>query len=206
HLTDVIKRHSAELLTRQQVQILVDNLKTQQPALVEEVVPKLFSLGELQKVLAALLREGVSIRDLGTILETLSDYSAVTRDTETLVEYVRQAMGRAISKRFIPDGKARVITVDASVEQLMVERMRRTDQGTYVALEQNELQAIFLSLRNALERITNMGLTPIVLTSPLIRRQFKKLTEQIAPDFVVLSYNEISSDVQVKSEGVVTLR
>lgn len=206
HLTDVIKRHSAELLTRQQVQILVDNLKTQQPALVEEVVPKLFSLGELQKVLASLLREGVSIRDLGTILETLSDYSAVTRDTETLVEYVRQAMGRAISKRFIPDGKARVITVDASVEQLMVERMRRTDQGTYVALEQNELQAIFLSLRNALERITNMGLTPIVLTSPLIRRQFKKLTEQIAPDFVVLSYNEISSDVQVKSEGVVTLR
>ncbi|MDO5111909.1 MAG: flagellar biosynthesis protein FlhA [Clostridia bacterium] len=206
HLTDVIKRHSAELLTRQQVQILVDNLKTQQPALVDEVVPKLFSLGELQKVLASLLREGVSIRDLGTILETLSDYSAVTRDTETLVEYVRQAMGRAISKRFIPDGKARVITVDASVEQLMVERMRRTDQGTYVALEQNELQAIYLSLRNALERITNMGLTPIVLTSPLIRRQFKKLTEQIAPDFVVLSYNEISPDVQVKSEGVVTLR
>ncbi len=206
HLTDIIKRHSAELLTRQQVQILVDNLKTQQPALVEEVVPKLFSLGELQKVLASLLREGVSIRDLGTILETLSDYSAVTRDTETLVEYVRQAMGRAISKRFIPDGRARVITVDASVEQLMLERMRRTDQGAYVALEQNELQAIYLSLRNALERITNMGLTPIVLTSPLIRRQFKKLTEQIAPDFVVLSYNEISPDVQVKSEGVVTLR
>ena len=206
HLTEVIKRHSSELLTRQQVQILVDNLKGQQPALVEEVVPKMFSLGELQKVLASLLREAVSIRDLGTILETLSDYGQITRDTETLVEYVRQALGRAISKKFIPDGKARVITVDASVEQLMLERMRKTDQGSYVALDQKELQAIFLSLRNALDRTTKMGLTPIVLTSPAIRRQFKKLTEQIAPDFIVLSYNEIGADVQVKSEGVVSIK
>ncbi len=206
HMTEIIKRHSAELLTRQQVQILVDNLKGQQPALVEEVVPKMFSLGELQKVLGALLKEGVSIRDLGTILETLSDYGQITRDTETLVEYVRQALGRAITKKFIPDGKARVITVDSSVEQLMMERMRKTDQGTYVALEQKELQAIFLSLRNALDKTTKMGLTPIVLTSPVIRRQFKKLTEQIAPDFIVLSYNEIGSDVQVKSEGVVSIK
>ena len=206
HLTEVIKRHSAELLTRQQVQILVDNLKGQQPALVEEVVPKMFSLGELQKVLASLLREAVSIRDLGTILETLGDYGQITRDTETLVEYVRQALGRAITKKFIPDGKARVITVDASVEQLMLERMRKTDQGTYVALDQKELQSIYLSLRNALDRTTKMGLTPIVLTSAAIRRQFKKLTEQIAPDFIVLSYNEIGSDVQVKSEGVVSIK
>ncbi len=206
HMTEIIKRHSAELLTRQQVQILVDNLKQQQPALVEEVVPKMFSLGELQKVLASLLKEGVSIRDLGSILETLGDYGQITRDTETLVEYVRQSLGRAISKKFIPDGKARVITVDASVEQLMVERMRKTDQGTYVALEQKELQAIFLSLRNALDRTTKMGLTPVVLTSPVIRRQFKKLTEQIAPDFIVLSYNEIGPDVQVKSEGVVSIK
>ena len=205
HMTDVIKRHSAELLTRQQVQVLVDNLKTQQPALVDEVVPKMFSLGELQKVLAALLRENISVRDLGTILETLGDYGNFTRDPDALVEYVRQALGRAISKRFIPDGKGHVITVDSQVEQLILERIRKTEQGAYVALNQRELQGIFLSLRNATERVTKMGLTPIVVTSPNIRRYFKKLTEQIAPDFIVLSYSEISQDTEIISEGMVTL-
>ncbi len=205
HMTDVIKRHSAELLTRQQVQVLVDNLKNQQPALVEEVVPKMFSLGELQKVLAVLLRENISVRDLGTILETLGDYGNFTHDTDALVEYVRQALGRAISKRFIPDSKGHVITVDASVEQLILERVRKTEQGAYVALNQRELQGIFLSLRNATEKVTRMGLTPIVVTSPSIRRYFKKLTEQIAPDFVVLSYSEISQDTEIISEGMVTL-
>ncbi len=205
HMTDVIKRHSAELLTRQQVQVLVDNLKGQQPALVEEVVPKLFSLGELQKVLAALLRENISVRDLGTILEALADYGPITRDTETLVEFVRQALGRAISKRFIPDDKGHVITVDAAVEQLLLERVRKSETGSYLALNQKEMQGIFLSLRNATEKVTGMGLTPIVVTSPAVRRYFKKLTEQIAPDFVVLSYSEIGQDTEIISEGMVTL-
>ncbi|MDL2217228.1 flagellar biosynthesis protein FlhA [Christensenellaceae bacterium OttesenSCG-928-M15] len=205
HMTDVIKRHSAELLTRQQVQILVDNLKQQQPALVDEVIPKLFSLGELQKILASLLRENVSIRDLGTILETLGDYDSITRDLDTLTEYVRQALGRAISKRFIPDNRARVITVDASVEKLMLERMRKSEQGAYVALDQKELQSIYVSLKNALDKVTKMGLTPIIVSSPAIRRHFKRLTEQIAPDFVVLSYNEIGPDVEIIAEGVVSV-
>ena len=205
HMTDVIKRHSAELLTRQQVQVLVDNLKGQQPALVDEVIPKLFSLGELQKVLAVLLRENISVRDLGTILEALADYGTITRDTETLVEYVRQALGRAISKRFIPDNKGHVITVDAGVEQLILERMRKSETGSYVALNQKELQGILLNLRNATEKVTNMGLTPIVITSPAVRRHFKKLTEQIAHDFVVLSYSEIDQNTEIISEGMVTL-
>jgi len=205
HMTDVIKRHSAELLTRQQVQVLVDNLKAQQPALVEEVVPKMFSLGEIQKVLAALLRENISVRDLGTILEALADYGQITRDTEALVEYVRQSLGRAISKRFMPDDKGHVITVDAAVEQLILERVRKSEQGSYVALNQKELQGIFLSLKNATEKVTGMGLTPIVVTSPAIRRYFKKLTEQIAPDFVVLSYSEIGQETEIISEGMVTL-
>ncbi len=205
HMTDVIKRHSSELLTRQQVQVLVDNLKTQQPALVEEVVPKLFSLGELQKVLSNLLKENVSIRDLGTILETLGDYGTITRDTDALTEQVRQSMSRAISQRFIPDGKGRVITVDSSVEQLITERLRKTEQGVQLALNQQEMQQIFVSLRNAMARITKMGLTPIIVTSPTIRRHFKKLTEQIAPDFVVLSYNEIGANTQIISEGMVSV-
>ncbi len=204
HMTDVIKRHSAELLTRQQVQVLLDNLKGQQPALVDEVIPKLFSLGELQKVLAVLLRENVSVRDLGTILEALADYGPITRDTEALVEYVRQALGRAISKRFIPDKKGHVITVDAGVEQLILERIRKSEMGSYVALNQKELQGILLNLRNAIEKVTGMGLTPIVVTSPAVRRHFKKITEQIAPDFVVLSYNEIDQNTQIISEGMVT--
>ena len=140
-----------------------------------------------------------------TILETLGDYGNFTRDPDALVEYVRQALGRAISKRFIPDGKGHVITVDSQVEQLILERIRKTEQGAYVALNQRELQGIFLSLRNATERVTKMGLTPIVVTSPNIRRYFKKLTEQIAPDFIVLSYSEISQDTEIISEGMVTL-
>ncbi|MDD3919993.1 MAG: flagellar biosynthesis protein FlhA, partial [Eubacteriales bacterium] len=205
HMTNVIKRHAAELLTRQQVQVLVDNLKTQQPALVDEVIPKQFSLGELQKVLASLLKENVSIRDLGTIVETMGDYSGVTRDVDLLTEYVRRALSRAISKRFIPDGKARVITVDASVEQLMVERMRKTETGTYIALDQKELTGIFNSLRAAAEKLSSLGLTPIVVTSPVVRGHFKRLTEQLAPDFIVLSFNEIGPDVEIIAEGTVTL-
>lgn len=205
HMTDVIKRNASELLTRQQVQVLVDNLKTQQPALVDEVIPKMFSLGELQKVLAALLRENVSIKDLGTILETLGDYGAMTHDIDTLVEHVRASLSRAISKRFIPDGKARVITIDAGVEQLMLERMRKTEWGAYVALDQGELNRILQSLKKSVDRMAKLGLTPIVLTSPVLRRHFKKITEQLAPDFIVLSYNEIGQDVDVVAEGVVSV-
>lgn len=205
HMTEVIKRHAHELLNRQQVQVLMDNLRSTQPALVDEVLPKLFSLGEIQKILYNLLRENISIRDMATIIETMADHGANVRDLDLLTEYVRQNLARSISKRFIPDNKARVITLDAKVEQTIAERIRQSEQGSYVALDQEQIHSIFESLKTAVDKMTNKGLMPIVLTSPLIRKHFKKITEQMVPDLVVLSYNELDTNVQIFSDGLVTM-
>jgi len=205
HLTEVLKMYGHELLGRQQVQNLIDNLSQTQPALVDEVVPKIFGLGEVQKVLSNLLKENVSIRDMSTIIETLADFGTTTRDLAMLTEYVRQNLKRTITKKFIPDRKARVITLDPSLEQLIMEKVRQTDTGSFVALDPDTVQKIFLSMKSAVERLTSIGITPIVLTSPMVRMHFKKLIEQMVPDLIVLSYNEIEQNVEIYSEGVVTV-
>jgi flagellar biosynthesis protein FlhA len=205
HLTEVIKRHSSELLSRQQVQTLVDNLKRSQPALVEEVIPKMFSLGELQKVLGNLLSENVPIRDMATIVEALGDNGNLTRDTEMLTEYVRQALKRSISKRFLPDDVAYAITLDPELETMIAENTKQSDQGTYLALEPSSIRSIFDKLRSAVERVRERGKTPVVLTSPVIRRQFRKIAEQVSPELAVMSFNELEQGVEVYSEGVVKL-
>jgi len=205
HLTEVIKRHGHELLNRQQVQTLIENLKKTQPALVDEVVPKMFSLGEIQKVLANLLSENVPIRDMATIVETLADYGNLTRDTDMLTEYVRQSLKRSISKRFIPEDVAYAITLDPSLEQLIIDSTKHSEHGAYLAIEPIQVHSIFDRLRFILESMKNKGRTPVILTSPLVRRQFRKISEQISPELAVLSYNEIESGVEVLSEGVVKL-
>ncbi|NLT57752.1 MAG: flagellar biosynthesis protein FlhA [Clostridiales bacterium] len=205
HLTEVIKKYGHELLNRQMVQTLMDNLRRQQPALVDEVVPKLFSLGEVQKVLAGLLHENIPIRDMATIVETLGDYGGLTRDTDLLTEYARQALRRTISRRFIPEDEAHVITLDPSLEQLVVEHTKQSEHGSYLALEPAQIHTIFDRLRELLERLRDRGLSPIILTSPLVRRQFRRIAEQVSPELVVLSFNEIEQGVQVYSEGVVRL-
>ncbi len=206
HLTEVLRRHGHELLGRQQVQALVENLRQSQPALVEEMIPKVISLGELQKVLANLLREGVSIRDLGTILETIGDYASITRDADMLTEYSRQALKRTITKRYAPDGKARVLTVDPALEQMILDNVRQTDHGSYVAFDNNTLQRIYGSLKKSVERLSELGISPLVLTSPVVRFHFKRLIEQMAPDLVVLSYNELEQNVNIESDGVVAIQ
>ena len=205
HLTEIIKRFGHELLNRQQVQTLIDNLRKVQPALVDEVVPKLFSLGEVQKVLASLLSENVPIRDIATIIETLGDYGAITRDTDMLTEYVRQALRRSISKRFIPDDIAYAITLDPSLEQLIIDSTKQSEHGAYLAIEPVQVHSIFDKLRAIIENMKNRGRTPVILTSPMVRRQFRKISEQISPELAVLSYNEIESNVEVYAEGVVRL-
>ena len=204
HLMEVIKHHAHELMGRQQVQVLIDNLKTQQPALVDEVIPKLFSVGEVQKILANLLREGISIRDIASILEILGDYGTLTRDLELLTEYVRQNLKRAITQRFVPDNKARVITLDPQVEQTIASSIRQTERGSYAAVEPMQIQRILLSTKNAVENAIGSGGTPIFLTAPSVRRYFKQMTEQLNPDLVVLSYNELERDVEIFSDGVVS--
>ena len=205
HLTEIIKRYGHELLNRQQVQTLIENLARSQPALVDEVVPKMFSLGEVQKVLAGLLSENVPIRDMATIVETLGDYGNLTRDTDLLTEYVRQALKRSISKRFMPDDVAYAITLDPSLEQLIVESTKQSEHGSYLAIEPAQVHAIFDRLKAIIESMRNRGKSPVVLTSPLVRRQFKKIAEQISPELAVLSFNELESNIEVYSEGVVKL-
>jgi len=205
HLTEIIKRFGHELLNRQQVQTLIDNLKKAQPALVEEVVPKMFSLGEIQKILGNLLSENIPIRDMASIIEALGDYGNLTRDPDMLTEYVRQALRRSISKRFIPEDIAYAITLDPSLEQLILDSTKQSEHGSYLAIEPMQVHSIFDKLRALIENMKNKGRTPVILTSPLVRRQFRKISEQISPELAVLSYNEIDSGVEVLSEGVVRL-
>ncbi len=204
HLTEVLKHNAADLLDRQQVQTLLDHLKETQPVLVDEVVPKLYSLGDIQKVLAALLREHVSIRSLGTILEAMSDYNGGSRSTEQVTEFVRQRLKKTISRSFIDGRQARVITLDPQLEQMILERVRQTDQGSFVALTPDQIQKVMHNLRTAIEKMIALGVSPIVLTSPSVRPLFKKMSEPLSPDLAVLSYNEIDSTIEIRAEGMVT--
>jgi len=204
HLTEILKKYGHELMGRQSVQSILENLKQSQPSLIDEI-NKAFSLGDIQKVLTNLLKEGVSIRDMTTILETMLDYGGVTRDTELLTEYVRQRLKRTITKQFFADNKARVLTLDAKVEQEIAEHIRKSEHGSYVALEPEYIQKLLLSLKSALERLASIGVTPVVLTSPIVRVHFKKLVEKMVPDLIVLSYNEIESNVDIYSDGIISV-
>ncbi len=205
HLTEVIRSHLHELLSRQDVQTLVNNVKETHPTLIEELVPKIMSVGEIQKVLANLLREGISIRDLVTVLETLADFAGMTRDTDMLTEYVRQALRRAISRKFFEGEVNNVITLDPNLEQEIMGSVQQTEQGSYLALDPKTTQKIFDNLSNEITKLTSMGLQPIILTSPIVRIYFKRLVEQVAPNLVVLSYNELDPNAEIQSIGMVSL-
>ena len=205
HLTEVIRHHIAELLTRQDVQNLINNLKESNPSVIEELVPKLLGLGEVQKVLQNLLKEGVSIRDLLTIFETLADYAATTRDTDILTEYVRQSLKRAISSRYFPANEtSSVVTLDPKLEQEIMNGVKQTEQGAYLNLNPEKTKAIMEALGKEVEKLENMGKTPIIITSPIVRVYFKKLTEDYFRDLIVVSYNEVESNVELQSVGMVT--
>ncbi|SDY83753.1 flagellar biosynthesis protein FlhA [Proteiniborus ethanoligenes] len=205
HLTEIIKRNASELLSRQDVKALVDNVKEEHPALVEELVPKLLSIGEIQKVLINLLREQVSIRDMVTILEALADYAAITRDADMLTEYVRQRLSRYITKKYVERNKLKAITLDSELEQLIMESINQTETGSYLSISPNKAQSILNNIIVNIEKMTSIGLQPIILTAPIVRIYLKKLTEQITKDLIVLSYNEIDSSVEVQSMGMVTI-
>ena len=205
HLTEVIRSHIAELLSRQDVQNLVNNLKESNPALVDELTPKLLGLGEIQKVLQNLLKEGISIRDLLSIFEVLADHAATTRDTDVLTEYVRQGLKRAISSRyFVPNEVTFCITLDPKVEQDIMASIKQTEQGAYLTLDPERIRAIMDSLQAEIAKFEETGKTPIVVTSPIVRMYFKKMTEDYVKDLIVVSYNEIDSDVELQSVGMVT--
>jgi len=205
HLTEVIKSHAAEVLGRQEVQTLIDAVKQSNSAVVDEVTPALLSIGDIQKVLAKMLRERISIRDMVTILETLADYAQLTKDTEILTEYVRHALARQISKQYAEGNTLTCLTVDPQLENIIAGAVQRTEGGSYVALEPQVLQTIINSISNELPKITSLGYQPIVLTSPAVRPYFQKLIERNAPNLIVLSYAELESKVEVQSLGMVKI-
>lgn len=205
HLTEVVKSHAHELLGRQEVQTLIDTVKQNYPAVVEELIPGLASIGDVQKVLANLLRERVSIRDMVTILETLADYAPLTKDHEILTEYVRHALARQISKQYINNNVLSCITIDPQLENSISAAVQRSEQGSYVALEPKMMQSFMNSLSGELKKLTDLGYQPIVLTSPAVRLYVRKLTERVAPNLIVLSYGEIEPQIEVQALGMVKL-
>ena len=205
HLTEIIRQHIAELLTRQDVQNLVNNLKETNPSLVDELIPKLLGLGEVQKVLQNLLKEGISIRDLLTIFETLADYAPSTRDTDILTEYVRQSLKRAISNKFFPPNETTsVVTLDPKIEQEIMASVKQTENGAYLTLDPERTKAIIKSVETEIAKLENLGKNPIIITSPIVRMYFKRLTEDYMKDLIVVSYNEVENNVELQSVGMVT--
>ena len=205
HLTEIIRQYISELLTRQDVQNLINNLKETNPALVEELVPKLLGLGEVQKVLQNLLKEGISIRDLLTIMETLADYAPTTRDTDILTEYVRQSLKRAISTKYFPVHETTsVVTLDPKIEQEIMGSVKQTESGAFLNLDPARSKAIMEAVKKEVQKLENLGKTPIIITSPIVRMYFKRLTEDYFRDLVVVSYNEVESNVELQSVGMVT--
>ena len=205
HLTEVIRRHAHELMGRQEVQTIIDNLKENYPVIVDELIPKQMSIGEIQKVIANLLKEGISIRDMVTILETIADYAPVTHDADLLTEYVRQALGRAISKRFIEGNSVRVVTLDPKLEQTIMDSVQKTESGSFINMEPGIINKIIGNLLKQVQKLVQIGQQPIILSSPVVRLYFKRLIEQTAPDIIVLSYNEIDPDIEVQSVGMVSI-
>lgn len=206
HLMEVIRSHLDELLTRQDVQNLIENVKEANDTLVSELVPKLLNVGEIQKVLQNLLAEGISIRDLVTIFETLADYAPNTHDTDILTEYVRQNLKRAISNQYFNNNETtNVVTLDPNVEQQIMDSVKQTEQGSYLALDPDYTQRLMLSLQEEVNKLEELGRTPILITSPIVRMYLKRLTAEQFKNLHILSYNEIDSDVELQSVGMVTV-
>lgn len=207
HLSEIIRRHAHELLGRQEVQKLLDYLKETHPKVVEELIPNLMSLGSVVKVLHNLLVEQVPIRDMPTILETLADWAPLSKQTEILSEYVRQAMARRITGLYQTfDDELNVITLDQNVEKRVAEAIQTTDQASFLAIEPVTAQRIMNDLANKIEKFAELNLQPIVLCTARIRYHFKRLADRFIPNLVVLSYDEILNTVKIQSLGVVELQ
>jgi flagellar biosynthesis protein FlhA len=204
HLSEIIRRHAADLLTREEVAGLIEHLKRRAPAAVNEVVPELLKLGQIQKVLQNLLRESVSIRDLETIMETLADWAPRTKDPEILSEYVRHSLSRAICEKYVAaDGKLHAVTIDPNVEEYIDNAIERTERGSYLALSPEVSAKIIGDVTERLKALLAQGHPPVVVCAPQIRHQLRRLLAGQMLDLVVLSLSEILPEVQVEVIGSV---
>jgi len=205
HLTEVIKKHAHELLGRQETKALIDSVKENHAALVEELVPATVSIGDIQKVLCKLLKEKISIRDLVTIFETLADYGKYTKDPDVLTEYVRQALSRQITQQYAnPSEPLKVITISPNVEKKIAEAVQQSDQGSYLAMDPSSSQQIYQKVTEQVNRAIQLGQQPIILTSPTIRMYMRQMLERTMQDVPVISYSELEPNIEVQSVGVVS--
>lgn len=205
HLSEVIKAHAYELLNRQETNNILNNLRKTNETVVNDIIPSIITVSELQKVLCSLLREGVPIKDMETILETLGDYGAKIKDTDMLTEYVRQALKRTISHKFSEAGQMKVVSLDGSVENAIVAAVKKVDNGSYLALDQNTIQKIVVSATEQINKVKELVQLPVVITSPVVRIYFKKLIDQFYPNVTVISFNEIDSNIQVQALGNIAI-
>ncbi|MFC4802134.1 flagellar biosynthesis protein FlhA [Neobacillus sp. GCM10023253] len=203
HLAETIKRYSHEILGREETKQLLDKAKEHYPSLVEELVPQLLSVGQVQKVLQKLLKEKISIRNLPVILETLADWAVFTKNPDYLAEYVRQGLARQITSQLAVNKMIQVITVNANVEKVISENVQETEQGVYLTLDPQTIQQLVHAINDTVQQVVNVGIQPIILTSPAIRMYLKQIVERINADMPVISFNELESDVEVQNIGVV---
>lgn len=206
HLTEILKSNLHELFGRQELVRVMENFKEHYPKIVSDLVPDILPLGSVLKVLQNLLREGISVRDLRTILETLSEYGTVIKDPDSLTEYVRQSLYRTITEAIKSDmGDIPLFTLDRKIEEQVASNLIQTESGQQLSLDPRITQSILASLNEKIEEATNMGEKMVVLCSPVIRNHFKKLTEKFIPNLIVVSHNELSPDANIRSLGTVRL-
>ena len=205
HLSETVKKHTYELLNRAETIQLVENLKRSAPQLVEEAFPGVVSYAMLEKILCNLLKEGIPIKDMGTIVETTVDALAITRDVDLITESVRAQLKRTITHRFCEDGRLSVITLDAEVEKKIVASLTKNDQGVYLALGPDLMQKLLAQLNEHIKKFSELSQKPILLTRHIIRIYLSRLLEQFYPDLTVLSFNEVITSVQIQALGNITL-
>ncbi|MGO9414703.1 MAG: flagellar biosynthesis protein FlhA [Syntrophobacteraceae bacterium] len=206
HLTELFKKYADQTLTRQTVQQLLDNLALQQPKLVDELVPNLLSPGVIQKVLQNLIREGVTVRDLQSICETLADYGAITKDPDILTEYVRQSLARAITRPYeTEDQKFPVLSLQQSLEEKLTRGIQKSEHGSFLSLDPGFLQQFLQATNDEVKRSVSLGYHPVLLCSPVIRRHLRKLLERFLPDVAVISHNELSTSLEIRSIGIIRM-
>ena len=201
HLSETVKKHAHELLNRPEVVRLVENMKRQAPELVEELIPQLISYGNFQKILTNLLKEGIPIKDMETIMETIVDSSMTVRDLDSITENIRVALKRTITRKFCEGNSMRVVTLDAELEKTIITSLTNGDHGVYLALSPEVMQGVITQMTEEVRKFQELGQVPIILTSQVVRVHFYRLVEQFFPDVFVLSFNEISNNIQIQAVG-----
>ena len=204
HLSETIKQHAYELLNRQEVVKLVENMKKKSPELVEELIPTTISYGNFPKILTNLLKEGIPVKDMETIMETIIDASMTVKDIDSVTEHIRAALKRTITRRFCEGGSMKVITLDAELEKSIITSLTSGEQGMYLALSPEVMQTIITKLGEEIKKFSSFSQPPVILTSQVVRMHLYHLIEQFYPNVYVLSFNEINNNIQIQAVGNIT--